>query len=205
MTTYVPVRKNDANGAILYISLSPQIPTGIFQANPTLATGDVKISIDGGAFANLGTLPAVTPAGGKSVKVTLSQAETNGDNLALLFSDAAGAEWCDLFVNIQTTARNIDDLAYPATSGRSLNVSAGGEVILASAYDFAKGTAAMTESYAANTVAPTPVQALYAIHQMLQDFSISGTTYTVLKLDHATTAFLGTLDSATTPTSLTRT
>lgn len=75
---------------------------------------------------------------------------------------------------------------------------------LTASYDFAKGTTAMTESYAANTVAPTPVQAIFAIHQMLQDFSISGTTYTVFKLDHVTTAFLGTLDSATTPTSLVR-
>ena len=33
-----------------------------FQTNPTLATGDAKISKDGGALANLATLPAVTPA-----------------------------------------------------------------------------------------------------------------------------------------------
>ena len=75
---------------------------------------------------------------------------------------------------------------------------------LTSVYDFAKGTVAMTESYAANTVAPTAVQALFAIHQMLQDFAISGTNYTVYKLDHVTTAFVGTLDSATVPTTLTR-
>lgn len=76
---------------------------------------------------------------------------------------------------------------------------------LTSAYDFAKGTVAMTESYAANTVAPTPAQALFAIQQHLMDFAISGTSYTVLKLDHVTTAYIGTLDSAVTPTSQVRT
>lgn len=76
---------------------------------------------------------------------------------------------------------------------------------LTAAYDFAKGTVAMTESYAANTVAPTPIQALYAIQQHLQDFAIAGTSYTVFKLDHVTTAFIGTLDSAVTPTSQVRT
>lgn len=76
---------------------------------------------------------------------------------------------------------------------------------LTSAYDYAKGTVAMTESYAANGVAPTPIQATYAIHQLLMDFSIASTSYTVKKLDNSTTAFVGTLDSATAPTSLVRT
>lgn len=128
MTSYVPVRKNDANGAIFYVALSPRTANGQFQSNPTLASGDVKISKDGGAFSNLATLPDVDPDSGKAVKVTLSQSETNADNIQIVFSDAAGAEWCDLFINIQTAARNLEDLAYPTTSGRSIDVSAGGEV-----------------------------------------------------------------------------
>jgi hypothetical protein len=46
----------------------------------------------------------------KRVKVTLSAAEMNGDNITVIFSDAAGAEWCDLIVNIQTSAEQIDTL-----------------------------------------------------------------------------------------------
>lgn len=76
---------------------------------------------------------------------------------------------------------------------------------LTSAYDFAKGTVAMTESYAANGVAPTPVQALMAIHQDAMQFGISGVNYTVKKLDNSTTAFIKTLDSAVTPTAAVRT
>ena len=73
-------------------------------------------------------------------------------------------------------------------------------VLLTSAYDFAKGTVAMTEAYAANAAAMTPVQAFFAIHQMLMQFGISGTSLTVRKLDDATTAFVVPLDDATNPT-----
>ena len=58
----------------------------------------------------------------------------------------------------------------------------------------------MVESYAANGVAPTQAQALFAIHQMLMQFGIAGTSITVRKLDDSTTAFVVTLDSATEPT-----
>jgi hypothetical protein len=38
----------------------------------------------------------------------------NGDNITVIFSDAAGSEWCDLQMNLQTTANQIDDLATAA-------------------------------------------------------------------------------------------
>jgi len=412
MTQQADPIKNNAAGWITYVSLAPRTPSGIWQANPTLATGDVKISLDGGALANLGTLPAVTPASSKLVKITLSQAETNADNLTIIFSDAAGAEWTDLTLNVQTRARGIEDLATPtnitagvittvtnltnaptngdltatmktsvttavptaavnaaatwdldatahqtqgtfgqaigdpvadantiygavvtgaagatvaadiiamkvdtaailddtddigvagagltalatqasvdaidnfldteigapsdlgsgaslaknlldmagatfagatdsqeairnrgdaawvtatgfATSGALTTAQndldlltgtdgatlatlqgnyapskAGDAMALTSTYDFAKGTVAMTESYAANAAAPTPVQALFALHQDAMQFAISGTSKTVKKLDNVTTAFVGTLDDGTSPTSLVRT
>ena len=61
-------------------------------------------------------------------------------------------------------------------------------------------TTALTEAYAANGAAPTLAEATFAIHQMLMQFGISGTAYTVRKLDNTTTAFAVTLDDATTPT-----
>jgi hypothetical protein len=108
MPSFVTPKKNTAY--TFYLSLTSQSNQKIFQVNPTLAAGDVKVSIDGGAEANLATLPVVTPAGSRRVKVDLSAAEMNGDNIQVTFSDAAGAEWCDVTVNIQTTARQIDDL-----------------------------------------------------------------------------------------------
>lgn len=77
-------------------------------------------------------------------------------------------------------------------------------VTLTSAYDFAKGTTAMTESYAALHAAPTPVQILYEMRSLLAENSVATTTVTTKKIDGATTAETFTLDSATAPTSITR-
>ncbi len=101
------------------------------------------------------------------------------------------------------TAAAITDVSNIVTGG-AITVSSG-KLTLTSAYDYAKGTVAMTESYAANGVAPTPVQATFAIHQMLMDFNIVTTALTVKKLDNTATAFVVTLDSATAPTAAART
>ena len=65
-------------------------------------------------------------------------------------------------------------------------------------------TTQMSESYAADGVAPTPAQAIFLIQQVLTEFAISGTTYSIKKLDGSTTAATLTLDDGTTPTSVTR-
>lgn len=130
MASYVTPKKNAA--WVGYIGLVDQANTKVLKANPTIASGDFKISKDGGAFANLTNLPTVTPASGTAVKLDLTSTETNADNIVITCIDAAGAEWCDQFINLQTSARQIDDLAYPATSGRSITVDASGNVALAS-------------------------------------------------------------------------
>lgn len=66
-------------------------------------------------------------------------------------------------------------------------------------------TTAMTEAYAADGSPPTLAQALFLIQQALTEFTISGTTLTVKKLDGSTTAATMTLNSATLPTGTTRT
>lgn len=125
MPSYVTPKKNTSY--ILYTSLVSQADTKLLKSGPTLATGDFKVSIDGGAFANLATLPTNTP-GGVLVKISLSAGEMNGDNISVACLDVAGAEWCDQLINIQTSARQIDDLAFPATTGRSIVVDAAGLV-----------------------------------------------------------------------------
>jgi hypothetical protein len=126
MATYVPPKRGVE--LIFYIALRSQADIKIFQVNPTIAAGDFTISKDGGAFANLTTLPTVTPAGGVSVKITLSATEMTSDNVFLNCTDNAGAQWCSRAFCIPTAARQIDDLAYPATSGRSMVVDAAGLV-----------------------------------------------------------------------------
>jgi hypothetical protein len=62
--------------------------------NPTLASGDAKISKDGGAFANLATLPDALPAAGRQVRIQLSAAETQCKIGFIEFIDqTATAEW----------------------------------------------------------------------------------------------------------------
>lgn len=99
----------------MYIGLPSQANPNIFQSNPTLASGDFKVSTDGGSLGNPATLPTVTPASGKMVKVSLSSGEMNGDNITLVCSDASGAEWQDVIINIQTSAQQIDDIPTAVT------------------------------------------------------------------------------------------
>lgn len=126
MATYEPAKKNTAY--VFNMGLPSVASSNNFQASPTLAAGDFKVSIDGGSLNNLTNLPTVTPAAGKIVNFSLTSSEMNGDNIIIVCSDVSGAEWKDVIVNIPTVARQIDDLAYPATSGRSIVVDASGLV-----------------------------------------------------------------------------
>jgi hypothetical protein len=71
-------------------------------------------------------------------------------------------------------------------------------------YSTTDWTTQLTESYRANGAAPTPAQAVHEILGHLGEQAISGTTKTVKKLDHSTTAETFTLDNAVTPSSITR-
>jgi hypothetical protein len=64
-------------------------------------------------------------------------------------------------------------------------------------------TAALADAYAANGDAPTLQQAVMGIHQYLMEKAITGTTYSVKKLD-GTEAFAVTLDDSTAPTASSR-
>lgn len=124
MTSYVTPKKNTAFK--FYIGLIDQSNTKLLKANPTIAIGDFKVSTDGGAFGNLATLPSANPASGRAVMIDLSSGEMNGDNVVVQCVDAAGAEWCDLLIALQTTAQQIDDLAaLTATQSTNLGKTTG--------------------------------------------------------------------------------
>lgn len=114
MTSQVTPKKGVAYTFLT--SLTSQADVKLFQDNPTLAAGDVVIVKDGTLDGNIDTLPAAVASATRVISVTLSAAEMNADNVTVLFHDAAGAEWCDLVVNVQTTARQIDDLAPTSTA-----------------------------------------------------------------------------------------
>ncbi len=81
--------------------------TGQYKATPTLASGDVKIEKDGGASANLATLPYVEPAAGTSVSIDFSAAEMQCEQAVVTFRDAAGAEWSDDAIHIFTVGSTL--------------------------------------------------------------------------------------------------
>lgn len=66
-------------------------------------------------------------------------------------------------------------------------------------------TTALTQSYATAGSAPTAAQVLFILQQMLAgNFSITGTTITVYKLDGSTVAATFTLNDASSPTAMSR-
>lgn len=66
------------------------------QASPTISAGDFKISIDGGAFANLATLPSVSPAAGRQVVISLGASETEMTYAIITAVDGTSPkEWRD--------------------------------------------------------------------------------------------------------------
>jgi hypothetical protein len=67
-----------------------------YQASPTLASGDVTVTKDGGSETNITTLPVVAPASSKNVSLTLSAAETQCRAVTVNFVDQTGTkEWAD--------------------------------------------------------------------------------------------------------------
>ncbi len=169
-----------------------------FRNNPTLATGDAKISKDGGALANLNTLPFTT--GGRGVTVSLSAAELQCKQADIQLIDASGGEWDDNSIIIHTYGDPLAKFAFDfdqATIG--LNSSSQTAVI--------NGIlrTALTEGYATDGVAPTLEQLVFMLFSALAQFAIAGTTLTTKKIDGTTDAMVFTLNDALNPTSRTRT
>lgn len=97
-----PVRAEDF---VVYVSLEDYADAGNFKIAPTIAAGDFKVSKDGGAFANLATLPTIVPSGGRMVMISLSATEMTADNVVIQCVDqTAPKEWADLIISIPTTA-----------------------------------------------------------------------------------------------------
>lgn len=135
-----------ATAYIFFLSLPSKADSGNYQVDPTLAAGDVQVSKDGGALANISILPTVPVAGCSMVKVQLSGTEMTADNVTLLFKDVAGDEWGDVTVNIQTSVNILDDLSATALAilNRNLLGCAAGMV----------GAASTTTSVVTSSVSP---------------------------------------------------
>lgn len=99
---YNPPNKNE--DFVFHLTLEDFGNPGRWKSNPTIAAGDFKISKDGGAFANLATLPSVEPASSVGVRVALSNTEMNADDVLITWEDQSDPpEWCAGSLAIPTT------------------------------------------------------------------------------------------------------
>lgn len=118
-----PIRKNDSGGATLVFP--------IYDADGDLVTAaaslDSERSIDQGTFTDCTNEAAEIATSSGMYSLVLTQAEINGDEIATITKTVtAGAKTAPNV--IYTSTRNIDDLAFPTTSGRSIDVETTGEV-----------------------------------------------------------------------------
>ena len=99
---YNPPKKGE--DFLIRISLQDMAVDGSFKSNPTIASGDFKVDIDGAGLSNLATIPVVSPAASVLVLITLSAAEMNGDVISIVGIDQTAAkEWSDFVLSIPTS------------------------------------------------------------------------------------------------------
>jgi hypothetical protein len=102
--------------------------TPLIKTTPTIAAGDVKVSIDGGALANVTNLPTEAPAASGLVEIDLTAAEMNGSVIVVRGVDVAGDEWVDWTFTIVTTEVTVDSLVRSTTPANALTVDGSGKV-----------------------------------------------------------------------------
>ncbi len=154
-------------------------------------TATMKTSVTTAATAATPTISSVSGAVGSVTGAVGSVTGNVGGNVVGSVGSVTGLTASNLDAAITSRAAAGDAMAL--TSGERASTA---DVILA------RSLAA--QSYAADGAVPTLSQCLYLIQQSIGDFSISGTTLTVNKLDGTTAAATYTLDDAVTPTSRTR-
>jgi hypothetical protein len=107
----------------------------------TPVAGDVKISKDGGAFANIATLPGnVTLAGSAAWTWTLSAAETEATEIVIQVVDTAPKAVQDQFFRLQTTKAGALQVGVPQAAQSAGDTAITLDASAAAQTDFYKGS-----------------------------------------------------------------
>jgi hypothetical protein len=198
------------------------------EAALTITQPDVRLSKNGAAFAQKSAAQTLSHMENGYYSCNLSTTDTGTLGLLKLHVAESGAVpvWHDFIVlaanvydslvgggdtlDVQVTgigagAITAAAIATDAIDNDALAANAVTEIQSGLATVAGVLTTAMTEAYAADGAAPTLAQAIFLIMQRLTEFSITGTTLTVKKLDGSTTAATITHNDADAPTSATRT
>jgi hypothetical protein len=184
-------------------------------ANVTQISGDsvaadrLETMLDGTGGNNL-TLNAVDISAATGVAVTITSADSNG----ILITGADGNSAIDLIADGAGHGIGSSSLGTGQVFGGNLSGNVGGNVtgsvgsvtgLTTSSIASAVFTTAMTESYRSAGATATLAQGVYELIAHMGESSISSTTKTLKKLDGSTTAKTYTLDSGSSPTSITET
>jgi hypothetical protein len=101
----------------------------ILDADGDLVTGasslDSEVSKDGGTFADCTNEATEIATASGMYYLDLTSGEMNGDTIAVIVKSGSGKTTP---IVLYTAARSVNDLAYPTTTGRSIDVTAGGNV-----------------------------------------------------------------------------
>lgn len=166
---------------------------GMKEASSTLAKGSYRLDVPDAAFATGADWVEINAFCTGSLifkeRFPLYPAVWDEVMASHLTSGTTGAK-----LNAAASAGDPWSTAIPASYGAGTAGAILGNLL----------TTALTESYAADGAPATITQILYMILQMLTEKSVSSTTMTVKKLDGSTTAMVFALNSATTPTTITR-
>lgn len=173
------------------IAVTQKVDVDTIKTNPVVNGGTIT-------FPTTATLASTTNITAGTV--------TNATNVTnLTNAPTAGDLTATMKTSVTTAATAATPTAAAVTAGVTVTTNSDKTgYALTSPYDFAKGTVAMTESYATDGSAVTPVQMMYMLWSLAAEKNIVTTTLTAKKLDGSTTAMTFTLDSATSPTSITR-
>lgn len=179
--------------------------TGNVGGNVTGSVGSVTAAVTVGTInANVITAASIAAGGlnGKGNwnigKTGYSLTQTFPTNFSALSITAGGL--VDIAQAAAIKAKTDLIPASPAAVGDAMTLTSSERITIAGVI----GTTAQTESYRAEGATGSLAQMLYETIGHLGESSISGTTKTVKKIDGITVAETFSLDSATTPTSITR-
>lgn len=170
-------------------------------ANTTQLAGQTVTAAAGVTFPTSVASPTNITAGTITTVTNLTNAPTAGDFTATMKTSLNAQTVTTVTGNVNgsvgsvtgsvTVGTNNDKTGYALTAGANTAIATS---VL---------TSTMTESYSTKGSAFTLTQGVYDMHQLMLEQSIAGTTLTAKKRDQATTAKTGTLDSATSPASIT--
>jgi len=205
-TTALSVGKSLMNGVTLGTGLTIATVSGAVGSVTGLVAGNLDAAISSRMASYTqptGFLATTFPAVIASTTNITAGVITTTTNVTTVNGLAAGVITAASIANDAITdAKVASDVTIASVTGSVGSVTAPVtvDVLNATAVEDIFSTYTLVESYAAVNTVGTPAQLLYFIQQVFSEFTISGTTITVKRLNN-TTAGTFTMDSATLPTS----